>query len=289
MRKNTFPFLLASLFISASTLQGCSNYITPDDFLTHLVRNPAYLQPYQAADWFNTSKHTLSEIRFKHDDGQVTRGVELKVDGALNTVLYFGGHPFTQRVDEVATARQFALMGVNFISVHSRGIDSNGNWPTVSRLKKDTIEVYEQVKAGYPNDFIILHGLALSTFFVAELTEMREVDAIVLESVLTRIDESVEARIPWLLRLPVYTEVDNQLAGMNNYSSLKTYRGPLLLLAGEKDFQYPAQLARAIYQASPSVNKSISVIEGASQGEIINQDQSLEAYLMFINQNGIKQ
>ncbi|MCW8329428.1 alpha/beta hydrolase [Photobacterium sp. SDRW27] len=283
MIKSIFWLVLTSFLL----VQGCTSHVTSDEYLTHKVRDPVYLQPFENAKWFRPDKHRLSEIRIQHDDLQVSKGVHLTVEGALNTVLYFGGYPFSSTVDEVTVAGQFALLGVNFISVKNRGLDSDGNWPTVRRLQHDTINIYDQVSAMHPEDFIILHGSSVSTFFVAELARTRDVDAIVLEGALTRIDEAVQVSrlwsLPWLLPWQNDIQIEPQLAALDNYPTLLEYRGPLLLLVGEADNQAPPALTQLLYQASPSVNKSIAVVQGAEQGDVISQDKALEAYMMFIH------
>lgn len=284
MRKTLFLLVIANMLLA----QGCTSLITSDDYLTHKVRDPVYLEAYAQTKWFRPDKHKLSELRILHDDMQVTHGIKLMVEGASNTVLYFGNLPFYSTADEAMIAGQFALLGVNFISLKSRGIDSDGNWPSVMRLQRDAINVYDQVRASNLNEFIILHGSAISTFFVAELARTRDVDAIVLEGALTRIEEAVQAATPWLLRWRNDVKIEQQLAALDIYPALKAYHGPLLFLVGEDDDRAPPTLTYSLYQASPSMEKSITVIEDASQGNVISQDKALEAYMMFIHGYGME-
>ncbi|MGF1686729.1 alpha/beta hydrolase [Photobacterium japonica] len=277
-------------------LFGCSSTVQTDDLLTHKISHPLHVEKYQTADWYKPSKHELDPLSIIHPDGFISKGVRLTVEDSQNTVIYFGGSPFRDGENDVDIMGQFAFLGLNVIMFKNRGIDSHGTWPSLTQLKQDAKSVFEYSKKNYKNEFMIVHGTAMSSFLVAEIAKEQQlnVNAVVLEGAVTTVEEltAVKNRFPWLPKswLPEAfkhnVSMSDSLEQLDNYELLTAFDGPVLLLAAEDDDMVPVELPQNLYNALPGIKKSLTVVPNADENDLLLHDDSLAAYTMFVRKYG---
>lgn len=287
-------------------LSGCSSTIHTDELLSYKVSHPLHIEQYQTADWYRPGKHQLESLSVIHSDGFISKGVRLSVADSKNTVIYYGGSPFRDGENEVDILGQFAFLGLNVITFKNRGIDSHGTWPSIEQLKQDAEEVFEYSRKKYKNEFLIVHGTAMSSFLVADIAKEQQlnVNAVVIEGAVTTVQElvAVKNRFPWLPKdwLPSSWAAESWLGdavkptvkmpkalhGLDNYQLLAAFDGPVLLLAAEDDDLVPVELPQNLYDALPGIKKSLTVVPNADENDLLLHDDSLAAYTMFVRKYG---
>ncbi|WP_047879054.1 hypothetical protein [Photobacterium aquae] len=291
MSVKLFPATVLALSIA---LSGCTTSINSEDIMAHRVNYLLDVTQYQDAQWFDASIHSVEPFKIRFDDGIRASGVRLSVEGSKNTVIYFGGAPYRDQKSDVDILGQFALLGLNVITVRNRSIDSHGNWPTLTQLKEDSEMVYQAARQKYRNEFLILHGTAVSSFWVSKMAAERDdVDALVLEGGITTFEEFAEEKnhLAWLrekLDLKQKVDVDSELTSLNNYKSLELFEGPMLVLAAQQDSLVPSGLANKLYDASPSMKKAVKVVNYADEKDLMMRDDALAAYMQFVQTYGWK-
>ncbi|MGF1701186.1 hypothetical protein L4D09_12890 [Photobacterium makurazakiensis] len=277
-----FPF---SFFLLFTVLAGCTSTLQKEALLSYKVREPLNLKQYQQASWFQPSKHTIKAITVTHDDGLVVKGLRLSVNGSENTVLYFGGTPYQDGLSKADILGQFAFLGLNVIAINNRGLDSHGEWPSLRRLKADADNVYDQVRQAHPHDFLIVHGTAMSNFWVSDIASRHNTNAIVVEGVITNFEEAIEQQ-PWWKRWKKYSNIADELQSLDMYQSLAGYEGPVLLLASEGDRWSTPDQNQKLHGAISSLKKSVETISTAEPTDLLMQDDTLAAYMMFVKKYG---
>ncbi|MGF1723652.1 hypothetical protein [Photobacterium nomapromontoriensis] len=268
------------------TVTGCSTVLHTDDVLAYQVSNPIYLDRYYQADWFEADQHKLEEITLRQSDGQLSRGLRLSVKGSQNTVVYYGGSPYREKSNDIDIMGQFAFLGLNVVTFKNRGIDNDGEWPSLAQLKQDAESVYDYVRKLYPDEFLIIHGTAMSSFWVADIATQQDVQALVLEGAVTTVQELVDEnnKLAWLQKV----DIADDLNALDNYQTLQAFDGPVLLLTAEDDADVPAELAERLYGTLPTMKKSIALVPNSDEQDLLLHDDSLAAYTMFIHKYGFE-
>lgn len=268
---------------------GCTSSLERDDVLAYKVSHPLNLQQYYQSNWYRPDKHEIEEIRVIQPDGYLSRGVRLSVKDSDNTVFYLGGAPYRDQQDDADILGQLAFLGLNVVTFRQRGIDEHGYWPTLAQLKTDTDTLYQSIKQRYEHEYLILHGAAMSTFWVAEIAAQQNREAgvqqaLVVEAPVTTVNELAMDGDKWAwLR---EKQVAEDLASLDNYQTLAEFDGPLLVLIAGEDTQVPAELSARFFAAQRSWKKSVAVIENTDEHALLHSDDALAAYTQFVRKHG---
>lgn len=195
------------------------------------------------------------------------------------TVLHFGGQGFLM-VQARGLLETLARAEVDVVLVDYRGYGASGGEPTVAALREDAHRVYAHVTGarGVAPGRLVVHGHSMGTFLAAEVAARHPVAGVVLENPATTAAGWTEAALPWLLRLLVRVEVEEDLARADNLAAVQALSAPLLLLAGGSDVVTRPSLARALAGASRAPDTRLVVLEEGEHNGLLDFPEALAAY-----------
>lgn len=224
---------------------------------------------------------SVEEHHFTRPDGTPVYGLGLVSNPDAPTLLYFGGN--RQSVDDGINmlARRFPEMGLNVYYFDRRGQGRNPGTPSVETTADDALLVYDYVDQRTQGPLILL-GLSLGGFETTHVTTKRSVDAVILAATATNVDDYADAVMPWYAKPFIELEIDDALRGIDNADNLSGYEGSTLLIAGEEDSQTPPELTEKLYEANPSENRRLVIVEDAHHNSLLYKDETKEAIRRFL-------
>lgn len=231
-----------------------------------------------AAKWPLPAGYTAADVMLPMPDGTKLHGVRIKHERAAAEVLYFGGDVFRTETFGSEIARLLATRNANGLLIDYRGYGRSEGKPTVAGVKSDAVAVYDWLR-GQTALPIVVHGFSLGSFMAAHVAEQRQPEGLVLESTVTNPQEWAEAVAPFYLRVKLGESIANE----DNVPRLKAYRGPLLIVAGQKDRATPVSLTRKLFDAAASADKQFLVVPGADHGQVFASAEAIEAYGNFLS------
>lgn len=211
------------------------------------------------------------------------RGVAASRPGNALTVLYFGGNAFhlDQHGAEVLTA--VAPCAVDVTVFDYRGYGRSTGTPTIAALKRDALQIFDDVDARHPGR-VVLHGQSLGSFIAAYVAQQRPAArGLILESTTTNPRDWASNMLPWYAWPFVRLQVSPELQAVDNVAAASAYAGPALVLEGERDDVTPPALARKVYEALPSTAKRMVLVPGAGHNGVLSQAATQPAYCQFIS------
>jgi pimeloyl-ACP methyl ester carboxylesterase len=266
------------LIIGILMITGCSSVVKTNDLLiTNATKTPVNITAITSGKWFDSAVHKVEDISIKHDDGVTTRGLHLLTKNSKYIVIYFGGNSFRIQDAGIGLTRRFAQLGVDFLWMDYRGIGASDGTPSIENLKQDALSINEFAKK-YGKK-IILHGVSMGSLIAANITESdNNVHGLVLEAAIFDVQSLVKGMAPsWKT-----VEVDPELQGLSNEKYITNYQGPLFFIVGAKDTITPSISTQKLYDISPSNQKKLLVIDGASHVNSMTFDQTFTEYLAFL-------
>ena len=186
---------------------------------------------------------------------------------APNLLFFHGNGEIVQDYD--AMGPLYRKIGINFLPVDYRGYGRSTGFPTVSSMMKDCHAVLDFVENwlsdnNYTGPLFIM-GRSLGSASALELAANRaaSIRGIVVES-------GFAYTGPLLSLLGVNLKVlpFDEENGFGNLEKIESYRGPTLVIHAEKDAIIPLSDGRALFDASPSPNKTFLEIPGANHNDI---------------------
>jgi fermentation-respiration switch protein FrsA (DUF1100 family) len=261
--------LLALVLLGA----GCTFQLREDHFF-----HPG---PVEKADdtakWQLPAGYIAADVMIPMADGTRLHAVRVRREGAGVEVLYFGGDVFRTETFGAMTASAIAEHGANALLVDYRGYGRSEGKPTIALVQSDALAVYDWLR-GQTSLPIVVHGFSLGSFMAAHLAAERHPEGLVLESTATNPTEWAKLQTPAFVRV----RMPETLRAQDNTERLKTYKGPLLIVAGDKDRITPVSMSRTLLDAAASTDKQLYVSPGASHGAALAPAAARAAYGTFL-------
>lgn len=255
--KNSILFFLSLLIFSACTTIEISE---GDAFDAHRTITPAT---------FNIAPFTLNEVEMETNDNEILNGWYLTRDDAKATVVYYGGNGFLM-IKSRPLIQAYADMGVNLLLFDYRGYGLSSGDPTVEGVKTDARTAYEfavsQVDSEEKN--IIVHGHSMGAFLSSYISRENRVDAFILESPVSAVEQWTKKLVPWILRPFVRFDIAEEIAAQSNLENVSEVDVPLIIIGGSADDVTPFSMAEEVYTASASSSKTLVEIEGGSHNNL---------------------
>ena len=230
-----------------------------------------------ARKWQLPAGYTAADVMLPMADGKRLHAVRIAKEGTIAEVLYFGGDVFRTETFGAVVANLITRQNVNALLVDYRGYGRSEGTPTVALMESDAVAVFDWLRAQTTKP-IVVHGFSLGSFMAAHVAAQRTPQGLVLESTATNVSDWVDMRAPFYLRV----KVAEQLKTADNVARLQVYRGPLLIVVGEKDRVTPVALSRKLLAAAASTDKQLLITPGAGHGNAFESAESLAAYGKFI-------
>ena len=277
LKKLVMTGLIACLFSCTATLE--ENKFIAQSKEVNLYDNET------VNDWKKQfPEHELNTISLKTaDESAQLEGLYLD-NPKSNTLLFLiQGNGMEVKKGGIDMLHSLALLPVDILIFDRRGVGASSGEATFNNLISDINEQFHFIKSKFKSDKDIVHGYSFGSFIAAQLAKSQNIDALVLQGTATNVDDWIEAKTPWYVQPfltvnidPVFHLVDNQVV------VAEQYQNPLLIIAGEKDQQVPAELSQQLYNASQSKNKKLIIVEGANHGDMFKDPATTATYIEFL-------
>src|SRR5699024_36633 len=210
----------------------------------------------------------------------------LSKENSESTVVYFGSHS-SLMVKSRYLIQAYADLPVNLMVFDYRGYGLSTGDPTVEGLKTDARTIVNELKANYisEGENLIVHGHSTGSFLAVLLAdEDSDIDAYILESPVTEVGSWTKSMLPWIARVFVRFDIDEQVAGQNNITRVENITLPLLVISGTADDVTSPDMAQELYQQSVSPQKEFLEITGGSHNNLPNFSQYRSVLRQFLEQ-----
>lgn len=266
--------LRISLFMfSMIFLSGCMTMNLSEKYFL----NPTNFKEAIPADY------DFSEFYVERSDKTKAYGVAITKSSNSVTVMYFGGNQFTIHSSGSRIVKALTKIGLNVVIFDHRGYGNSTGVPTVELLIQDALYNYDYIRKN-TKGIIVVHGQSLGSFEAGAVADDRNIDALVLESSATDVDEWSSIIVPWYAKPFVTINISPELKLLNNKTVVSHSKAPLLIIVGENDTQTPPYLSKMLYSASISKQKKIHVFPGSGHNTVPSNAEFGNVYSQFINE-----
>ena len=184
-----------------------------------------------------------------------------------NILFFHGNGEIVADYDDFAP--RFNQMGINFLAADYRGYGQSTGKPTVTGMMRDCHVIFDYVqkwlqKNNYPGPLIAM-GRSLGSASVLELSfhYQDRLDALIVES-----GFAYAGPLLRLLGIDPQTLGFKEEAGFRNIDKIGQFKKPTLIIHAEFDHIIPLSDGKALFEASPSPNKTMLEIPGANHNDI---------------------
>lgn len=160
-------------------------------------------------------------------------------------------------------------MGINFLAVDYRGYGRSQGQPTVTAMMKDCHKILDWVEGwlrdnGYNGPLVVM-GRSLGSASALELAGRRPnaVDGLIIES-----GFAYAAPLLRLLGISAEAVKFREEDGFRNIDKIGRFEKPTLIIHAEFDHIIPFSDGKALYDASPALQKDLLKIPGANHNDI---------------------
>jgi fermentation-respiration switch protein FrsA (DUF1100 family) len=232
---------------------------------------------HNQADW-EAADLSPEDVYFTADDGTKLHGWYVEHPKPKAIVLFAHGNgeivgrlaPLLKLLHDRAEVSVFAW--------DYRGYGRSGGKPHETNVLADarTAQLWLAERAGVAPEEIVVYGRSLGGGVAVGLASQYPVRAMVLERTFAGLVETAAFHFPWL---PVRLIMKNRYPSIDR---IKTYRGPLFQSHGTGDEVVPFEMGKKLFDAAPSVNKTLFVVEGGTHNSP-QPDEYYEALAEFLD------
>jgi len=191
------------------------------------------------------------------------------INQSAPTILFFHGNgEIGPEYDDIA--RVYNQKNINFIIADFRGYGFSSGVPDVENTQSDAHIILDFVlkylKENNYSGSLILMGRSLGSVSVLELAKRypHDFSGLIIESGFAD-EEPLFKLIGTTAELSGFSKED----GFLNGEKMKKYDGPLLIIHAEEDHIVPFSQGKALYDLSPSKNKTFIPISSANHNNIL--------------------
>ncbi len=232
-----------------------------------------------------TPQHQVKPVYAKAKDHTTLNGLFLDSPNTNNLVLYIPGNGMSVEKAAKKALVELAKYGNDIVIFDRRGLGATAGKATIANQVSDANLSFDYVKKELNADKVTLHGYSLGSFIAAQVAREKAIDALVLQGAATNVDDWVDEIIPWYSKPFLNIKIDDAFYTANSEQVLSDeYKGPLLIIAGEKDQQTPAVLSQKLFDASSSQNKQIVIADNAKHEGMFESEEVQQAYKAFLAQ-----
>lgn len=147
------------------------------------------------------------------------------------------------------------------------GYGETGGEASPARFQAMADELVPLVREKAAGRKIVLWGHSLGGLVCSELAaRLPETDGLIIETSARNAREVAQAWTPWYAAPFVRIEIAPGFGDIDVASALKTFKGPVLVLGGEKDETLPVQLARSVGKALKDQGVAAEYVEFKTGG-----------------------
>jgi fermentation-respiration switch protein FrsA (DUF1100 family) len=186
---------------------------------------------------------------------------------APNILFFHGNGEIVADYDEMGPL--YTRMGINFLPVDYRGYGRSTGEPTVTAMMRDCHVVFDFVtnwlkENAYTGPLIVM-GRSLGSASALELVSHYKegIDGLIIESGFAHAGPLLE-----LLGINPRAMGFREEEGFRNIDKIRHYDKPTLVIHAERDHIIPFSDGKALYESSPSAEKTLLKIPGANHNDI---------------------
>nr|WP_252728280.1 alpha/beta hydrolase [Alteromonas sp. C1M14] len=180
---------------------------------------------------------------------------------------------------------EFGQLPANVLWVDYQGTGASEKASRVRmyQLKRDALMVFDYANQVFKNNLpTVVHGISMGSILASYVAVKRDIDGLVLDSAINRVNDVVQNMVPDWTRLFTVLKVSPELAIIENEDFVRQFDKPLLLVVGDKDRTTPITFSRQLYEASPSHDKWIYVVPGGKHNKSMSYPDVKGQYRLFI-------
>ena len=277
---------LITLLACAAALSGCALHVTDKNFLRPVVSGEL-----EISNAVLPKGYTVSTDKVATADGNTLYRARFTHPKATSTLIFFGGNQSTVGKFAVETATQITQdWQPNLVFVDYRGYGQSSGTPTIEAISADALLIYdsEAKVAAADGKKLIVAGYSLGSVVAGGLIEQRTPDGAILICTVSNVPDMLSTGMPWYVKPFVSVSFDQRLAAIDNLRAVKNYRGPLLVIAAEKDDQTPALLSARVFEASasPVAKKLFATAMGSGHNQVLSASETRSALRTFASNSG---
>jgi fermentation-respiration switch protein FrsA (DUF1100 family) len=213
---------------------------------------------YPAGDW--TPEFEYLDVEFVSDDGTRLHGWLLPHPRPTNWILYCHGNGTHVAYTASGLCRLRDLLQASIFVFDYRGYGRSSGRPDERGVRADGAAAYRWLAERSGKEFsqLLLIGRSLGGAVALDLASNYGARGLILERTFTRLTDVAAANFPFL---PVRLVMRNRF---DNLTLIDKYTGPILQSHGTHDELVPLVQARNLFNASPSRDKRLFVMEGGN-------------------------
>lgn len=277
--KKTFSSL-----VLISLIMGCTANIKQESFIAQDEVATNY-QKSELNNWRSIFVgHELTELSLTtKDKGATLKGIYIDNPESTEAILFIPGNGMKVSKTAIKAFNRLKSLGKDIVYFDRRGLGASSGKATISALHSDAIEKVQYIRTHLQPTKLIVHGFSLGSFIAGQIAKYEKIDALVLEGAATNVTDWIDQKTPWYMGPFLTINIDEAFHTVDNAEVVSTYyNGPLFILGAENDEQVPVSLSEKLYQLSQSSNKTLTIVEGAKHGEMLDGIKELEIYQNFL-------
>jgi len=191
----------------------------------------------------------------------------MEEESAPNILFFHGNGEIVADYDELGKA--YNQVGINFLPVDYRGYGRSTGQPTITAMMRDAHRVFDFVKKwlqdkGYKGPLILM-GRSLGSASVLELVfhYKDRIDGLIVES-----GFAFSGPLLQLLGIDLRAINFSEEMGFGNLDKIQRFDKPTLIIHAELDHIIPFSDGQALYDTSPSSDKTLLKIPNANHNDI---------------------
>ncbi len=191
----------------------------------------------------------------------------MEEESAPNILFFHGNGEIVADYDELASA--YNRIGINFLPVDYRGYGRSTGQPTITAMMRDSNLIFDFVKKwlldkGYRGPLILM-GRSLGSASVLELAShyKDQIEGLIVES-----GFAFSGPLLQLLGINLRDINFSEEMGFGNLGKIQRFDKPTLIIHAELDHIIPFSDGQALYDASPSSDKTLLKIPNANHNDI---------------------
>lgn len=235
----------------------------------YLLFNPN--KNYQSAE--DISLSGFSEVLLQASDGTEIMNWYHQGDKNKPAILFLHGN--TGQIAYLAPAMPPLLKaGYTLLMMEYRGFGNTKGNISQKAVVEDAALAFDWLKnKGYSK--VVVYGYSFGTAFSSALTEVRNVDGLILTAPFSSLYQLVsEKPVPFAKYIlkDKYVSVDY----------LKKYSGPLLIIHGKNDELIPYHHAEKLFENAISPDKELKLLDGETHHSIFFENKNIPYILEFL-------
>ncbi|QJR81253.1 alpha/beta hydrolase [Alteromonas pelagimontana] len=227
---------------------------------------------------------SITTVELTNAQGLTLTGVAVSYPKPVVNIVFYAGNGMT--ISKASgILHEFGKIPANILWIDYQGMGASAAAPRVlvDNLKADALQVFDYGKEVFPKNIpTIVHGLSMGSLFATYVANKREVDGVVLDSAISSVSDVAQNLVPQWTKVFTNLKISPELAIIDNSEYLARYRGPLLMLVGDRDQMTPISFSRELFRQSASTNKSIYVVLGGKHGKLMRNEAAVIRYQTFI-------